>query len=194
MSTLKVRCTHGPAHTKDLLDSRSVVYYLPLTRSLGQRFLCALPLFQHTTGSVGRPMAGYAHGGVGEREWVKERTGLGREARGFWVCGAGCMGAFRYWRHVAKGSTRHKKPPAGRTPPEGVSATRRLDTNLHGALRSREASPLQRSSCKGYCHTDRPTRKPWGFTLTANLYIGRAANFCQEAQPDRQTACRTPSS
>jgi hypothetical protein len=61
MSTLKVRCTHGPAHTKDLLDSRSVVYYLPLTLSFGQRFLCALPLFQHMTGSVGRPMAGYPH-------------------------------------------------------------------------------------------------------------------------------------
>jgi hypothetical protein len=28
--------------------------------------------------------------------------------------------------------------------------------------------------CKGYCHTDRPTRKPWGFTPTTNPYIWRA--------------------
>jgi hypothetical protein len=42
--------------------------------------------------------------------------------------------------------------------------------------------------CKGYCHTDRPTRKPWGFTLTANLYICRAANFCQEDELARRTA------
>src|SRR6267142_1179049 len=36
--------------------------------------------------------------------------------------------------------------------------------------------------CKGYCHTDRPTRKPWGFTLTTSFYIRLAANFCQAAQ------------
>jgi hypothetical protein len=59
------------------------------------------------------------------------------------------MGAFGYWRHVAKGGIRQKKPPAGRTPPEGVSATRRLDTYPHGALTSMEAYPLQRSSLQG---------------------------------------------
>jgi hypothetical protein len=40
VSSLAVgQCTDGPTNTKDRLDSRSVVYYLPLTLSLGQRFL-----------------------------------------------------------------------------------------------------------------------------------------------------------
>jgi hypothetical protein len=40
-SLAMVRDTADPAHTKDLLDSRSVVYYpFTLTRSLGQKFLC----------------------------------------------------------------------------------------------------------------------------------------------------------
>ncbi len=73
-----------------------------------------------------------------------------------------------------QGSAGQKKPPTGRTPPEGVSAMRRLDTDPHGALTSREAFPSQRSSCKGYCHTDRPTRKPWGFTLL-HLFICHTA-------------------
>jgi hypothetical protein len=56
---------------------------------------------------------------------------------------------FRLWRHDEQGSAGHKKPPAGRTPPEGVSATHRLDTYPHGALTSMEAYPLQRSSLQG---------------------------------------------
>ncbi len=40
-SLAMVRDTADPAHTKDLLDSRSVVHYSFIqTQSLGQKFLC----------------------------------------------------------------------------------------------------------------------------------------------------------
>jgi hypothetical protein len=56
-------------------------------------------------------------------------------------------------RHVAKGSTRHKKTPSWShsTFRRGCQQTRRLGIDPHGALRSREASPSQRSSGKGCC-------------------------------------------
>jgi hypothetical protein len=56
---------------------------------------------------------------------------------------------FRLWRHIAKGGIRQEKPPAGHKPPEGVSATHRLESTPDGALTSREASPSQRSSLQG---------------------------------------------
>jgi hypothetical protein len=69
---------------------------------------------------------------------LQERRGLGRADRGFFV-----------GRHGAKGSIRQKKPPPGHNLPEGAQYMRRLDTIPHGALRSREASPSQRSSLQG---------------------------------------------
>lgn len=75
-------------------------------------------------------------------------------------------------RHDEQGSAGHKKPPAGRTPPEGALThaplghlpTRRAYE--HGAV-----SIAALLITKDYCHTDRPTTKPWGFTLTTNFYI-----------------------
>jgi hypothetical protein len=56
----------------------------------------------------------------------------------------------------------------------GPQHTRRRDIDPHGALRSRAASPSQRSSSQGGCHTDRSARKPQGFTPMASLYRGLA--------------------
>jgi hypothetical protein len=68
--------------------------------------------------------------------------------------------------------TRQKKPPAGHKPPEGVSAYAPSGTPTHTA-RLRAGRRLHRSAprCKGYCHIDRPTRKPWGFTPTTDSEI-----------------------
>ena len=60
----------GLANTKDLRDSRSVVHY-SLTVSLGQGFLCALPLFQHTPGLRLFQCLVIHTGAVGEREGAR---------------------------------------------------------------------------------------------------------------------------
>jgi hypothetical protein len=109
--------TEGAAHTKDLLDSRSLVYY-SLTLTIYDvcpgrgSSVSACPDHSAYTRSCSRPMPGYPHrGGRGEE------TGEGKKS-------PGCTGAFvfRLWRHDEKGSAGHKKPPAGHTSPEGVSA------------------------------------------------------------------------
>jgi hypothetical protein len=77
----------------------------------------------------------------------------------------------------------HKKTPS-RSPNirRGCVSTRAAWHYIHTArLRAGRRIHCSAPHCKGYCHTDRPTRKPWGFTLTANLYICLAANFCQAA-------------
>jgi hypothetical protein len=80
----------SPANTKDLLDSRSVVHHLPKRDLLGRgSFVSACPYHSAYTRSCVRPMAGYAHGRVGERETSQGKRSLGQDARGFWVCGAG---------------------------------------------------------------------------------------------------------
>jgi hypothetical protein len=57
--------------------------------------------------------------------------------------------SFRLRRHSKQGAHGRKNPLPVTQHPEGVSATRRLDTNPHGALRSKEAYPLQCSSLQG---------------------------------------------
>jgi hypothetical protein len=57
-------------------------------------------------------------------------------------------------RIVRKGV--HGITPPGQATPEGVQHTRRLETTPHGALRSGEAYPSQRSSRQGCYHTDMP--------------------------------------
>ena len=70
------RCADGLANTKDLLDSRSLVYYsLTQTIFLGQRFLWALPLFQHTPGHAFVQCLVIHTGAVGEEELVKAKKG-----------------------------------------------------------------------------------------------------------------------
>jgi hypothetical protein len=91
-------------------------------------------------------------------------------------------------RHVAKGSTRHKKSPPGDKPPEGGFAHAPPGTIPIRRAYVYGGVSIAALLFKGLCHTDRPTRKPWGFTLIANLYIRRAANFCQEDPPESQTA------
>jgi hypothetical protein len=90
----------------------------------------------------------------------------------------GCMfGAlmFRLWRHGEKGAHGIKNPLPVTQHPEGVCQhSRRIETHPHGALRSREAYPSQRSSLQGLLPHRSSTRKPWGFTPTTNLYIWRA--------------------
>jgi hypothetical protein len=51
-----------------------------------------------------------------------------------------------------------KNPLPVRQLRRGSQHTRRLETTPRGALRSREEYPSQSSSCKGCCHTNRPTR------------------------------------
>jgi hypothetical protein len=60
-------------------------------------------------------------------------------------------------------------------PPEGVSATRRLETTPHGTLRSREASPSQRSSLQGLLPHGSSDHKALHFTPIADMYICLAA-------------------
>jgi hypothetical protein len=81
---------------------------------------------------------------VGEEELVKERRGTASAIELGLPDKRGMQGLWR------KGAPGIKKPPAGHKLPEGVSRhTRRIETHPHGALRSREAYPLQRSSLQG---------------------------------------------
>jgi hypothetical protein len=123
---------------------------------------------------------------IGEENWRKESTGLGHDARGFCVSGAGCIGAFRYWRHVAKGSIRHKKPPPGHMLPEGALTTRAAWTPTHTArLPARRRLHCSAPHCKGYCHTDRPTRKPWDFTPTTFNIVPPLPHLSRGLTPGR---------
>jgi hypothetical protein len=80
--------------------------------------------------------------------------------------------------------------------PEGVyQHTRRLALYPHGALRSREAYPSQRSSLQGLLPYRSSYQEALGLhTLRLISIYGAQALCCQEEPPDRQTACRTPSS
>jgi len=64
----------GTANTKDLLDSRSVVYYsLTLTMYVRAEDPLSLPLFQHTTGPAFVPWLVIHSRTVEEKELVKGR-------------------------------------------------------------------------------------------------------------------------
>jgi hypothetical protein len=77
------RVRDDPANTKDLLDSRSVVYYaFILTFLFSQRLLIPLPisLLQHTPGPELFPCL-VIYMGSGRGNVLKERKGLGCDAR-----------------------------------------------------------------------------------------------------------------
>jgi hypothetical protein len=100
----------------------------------------------------------------GQRDGSQAREGNVNASE---VLGRGRAGCGRMRRRGALG---RKNPLPVTQHPEGVCQhTRRLETTPRGALTSEAAYPLQSSSCKGCCHTDRPTTKPWSFIPTANL-------------------------
>jgi hypothetical protein len=66
--------TDEPAHTKDLLDRRSVVY--SFTHTIHVRAEVPLPLFQHTPGAAFGQWRVIHIGAIGERKQAK-RNGLG---------------------------------------------------------------------------------------------------------------------
>jgi hypothetical protein len=69
----------GPANTKDLLDSRSIVYYSLKRLTSGQRFLRALPLFQHMPGAAFVQCLVIHSRVVGERELAKAKKRTRRD-------------------------------------------------------------------------------------------------------------------
>jgi hypothetical protein len=110
-----VRCTDGPANTKDLLVSRSVVYYsftLSLCPGRGSSVLCLSLSTQHTPSSAFVQCL-VIHRGVGEREnWPGKEKSRAVCSR---LLGSVCGGMVRRGRTA-------EKPPAGHTPPEGAVA------------------------------------------------------------------------
>jgi hypothetical protein len=70
-----------------------------------------------------------------------------------------------------------KKPPAASTAPEGVRIRAVWKPSHTARLRARRRLHRSAPHCKGYCHTDRPTRKPWGFTLTTSFELCRTGSL-----------------
>ena len=96
---------------------------------------------------------------------VNRGTGRARPGRaGTWSClGRGL---------ASRGAPGIKKPPPGQATPEGVCQhTRRLDTIPHGALRSREASPSQRSSLQGILPHGSSYQEALGFHTASHLRV-----------------------
>jgi hypothetical protein len=68
-----------PSQHKDLLDSRSIVYYSLKRLTSGQRFLRALPLFQHMPGAAFVQCLVIHSRVVGERELAKAKKRTRRD-------------------------------------------------------------------------------------------------------------------
>ena len=78
-----------------------------------------------------------------------------------------------------KTGAQHKKTPS-RSPNirRGCVSTRAAWHYIHTArLRAGRRIHCSAPHCKGYCHTNHPIRKPWGFTPTTSLYIWRAGTL-----------------
>jgi hypothetical protein len=82
----------GTANTKDLLDSRSVVYYsLTLTMYVRAEDPLSLPLFQHTTGPAFVPWL-VIHSRTVEEKGTGERKNDQDPRRHNWVSAWQAMG------------------------------------------------------------------------------------------------------
>src|SRR2546430_4703793 len=104
---------------------------------------------------------------VGERKTGEEQGKASDVLSGAFMC--------RVWRHGKKGAHGIKTPLPVILLRRGCPHTRRLDTTLHGALRSREASPSQRSSLQGLLPHGSSNLKALHFTPTADMHICLAA-------------------
>jgi hypothetical protein len=173
---------------KDLLDSRSVVYY-SLTQTIyvwAEVPLCSASLPAYATSCV-RPNLVIHTGAVGERELVKERRGLGRGCPGL-LCSV-CGGMMR------RGALGIKDPLPVILLRRGCQHTRRLDTHPHGALTSEAAYPLQSSSWQGLLLHEYscPTLRifaPTSFNIVPPLrLLSRGETHSYGSAPGRSASC-----
>ena len=116
-----------------------------------------------------RPGGGTSHPGrsahsnkaltAGIKNWLKIKKGLGQE----------CSRLFLWGSMMPRGAPGIKNPLPVTTFRRGYQR-RTVWTPTHTArLRAWRRLHCSAPHGKGYCHTDRPTTKPWGFTLTTNL-------------------------
>jgi hypothetical protein len=120
-----------------------------------------VPITQHTPGPAFVQWLVIHTEAVGERKRAKGKE----EASGV------MSGAFLLGGIVRRGASDRKNPLPVTTFRRGHNTcavwTPSHTARLGAGRRLHRSAPL----CKGYCYTDRPTRKPWGFTPTTNLQL-----------------------
>ena len=93
---------------------------------------------------------------------------MSREVRALLATEIPC-GTSRKWAIAYRANRSTQQPPPVLNIRKGCQHTRRLDTNPHGALRSKEAYPLQ-SSLQGQLPHGYSRHKPWAFGPTISKY------------------------